>query len=328
MSVLYASAAPSAPSGALDLPTGMSLRWVGPDGQVWDLCSRESGVYLMAGTRGLGMPTGTRFRDSSPASHGSQHRGTIWGERSVFWPIKTWHADKGQAFIDRDRAFFDSLDPERPGRWYAGQPNGNERFLELRYEPSTQDEGLDIIPSLTGWARYGIDLVADQPFWVGKPSVQSWEAPRPLDPTFEPDGPHLLNIGQGFTYENAAIDNLGDIESYPRWFVDGETFAGGWVGVGDLRVTLPFTVPAGKCLVIESEPAHIGATMYDVVSPGVKPFERVIGVDMVNPVKMSRELGQADFAAVPPGKSVPLSISFTGSGIVEAYLPSLYRRAW
>ena len=305
----------------------MDMWWIGDDGVRWDLGENNSGVYLLSGTRGLGMPTGTRFRDQSPASHGSQHRGHVWDEREVFWPIKTWHEDKGQSWVDRDRAFFSTLSPDKTGRWYVAQPGGVTRYLELRYDPKTVDEGWDIVPSIWGWASYALYLTADQPFWVGEPSVLSWEAARPDDPFYEPTGPHLFNFGQGFTVGNAAIDNRGEVPSPPRWFIDGEVLAGSSVGVGDKIVAVPFAVPAGKCLIIESDPTRIGATMYDVVGSVEKPWERIIGVEMINPVNMTRQLGEADFAAVPPGKSVPLSIVLQGTGMVACYLPSLYRRA-
>lgn len=327
--ILFASFAPMPvkPPNAFET-NGMGFRWEDCNGLSWDIGEGTNGVLLKNGVRGLDRPTGERFRDRSAAHHGSQHRGTRWDEREVFWPINTWHPDRGQAFLDRDRTFFAGLDPERPGRWYVRQPRGDERYLELRYDPKTADDGSEAAPSRLGFANYGIYLTADQPFWVGRPSVKSFEPPRDPEPFLEPNGPHILNLGQGFTFANAAIDNLGDEESFPRWFIDGEAEPGAWVGVGDLRVTVPFAVPPWKCLVIESDPTKIGATMYDVTAPGKKPSEREIGVDMINPVNMSRQLGEADFAPVPAGKGVKLSISLEGSGVVEAYLPSLYRRAW
>jgi hypothetical protein len=327
MSVLYAdSSLPSGPpSDALRL--GMDITWES-NGFIWDLCSGVSGVYLLSGTRGLHMPTGTRFRDTSPAVHGSQHRGHVWNEREVFWPLKTWHPDAGQSWVDRDGAFFAGLDPTITGRWTVTQPGGISRYLDLRYEPSTSDDGFEILPSLTGWARYGVYMIADQPFWVGAPSVKSWEAPTEPEPFLEPTGPHLLNITQGFSFSTASIDNNGDVPSYIQWFVDGLAQAGSSVGVGGNLVSIPFEVPVGKCLVIESDPTRIGATLYDVVNGAPKPYQRVIGIDMVNPVDVSGDLGEADFGSVSPGKSIPLQIEMAGSGIVEAYLPNLYKRAW
>jgi hypothetical protein len=232
----------------------------------------------------------------------------------------------------RDRAFFAGLDPERPGRWVITHPDGTtERHLELRYDPEKgSDEGFDTVPSLKGWANYGLYLTADQPFWVGAPSVQSFDPPKPPEPFFEESGPHLFNIGQGFTSANATIDNLGDVESYGRWYIDGETEPGAVVGVGSRTIPVPFSVPAGQCLVIESEPTRIGAVLYDVAADAPrKPSERVVGVDLVNPLNRSRQLGASpDFAPVPVGRRVGLSVNFEGTGVVELYLPSLYKRAW
>lgn len=305
----------------------LGMTWTGWDGSVWDLANMASGVVLLDGIRGLGLPTGTRFRDQSPASHGSQHQGFKWDEREVFWPLKTWH-ESGRKFIERDRAFFKTLHPAKIGRWTVTHPDGTPRHLDLRLEPSTADPGPELMPTLFGWARYGIYLTADQPFWVGAPSIRSFKAPTSPEAFFEPNGPHLFNIGQGFTLANASIDNIGDEESYPKWFLDNGIAAGSWVGVGALVVNIPFVVPEGKCLVIDSDPRKIGAILYDVVGGSASPSSRVIGIHMINPVDMSEEIGEADFGAVEPGMSKPLSISFSGTGLVEAYLPNLYDRAW
>jgi hypothetical protein len=128
--------------------------------------------------------------------------------------------------------------------------------------------------------------------------------------------------------ETATIDNPGDVESYPRWYVEGPATTAS-VGVGSMVVDVPFEVPEGKCLVIESDPDFIGATLYDVaLGASSKPSERVEGVDLLNPVDMTAALGEADFAPIPAGTAVPLSLTLMGLGKVEALLPTLYRRPW
>jgi hypothetical protein len=95
-------------------------------------------------------------------------------------------------------------------------------------------------------------------------------------------------------------------------------------------VDVPFAVPFGKCLVIESDPEFIGATLYDITVAGMdkKPSARVVGEDLINPVDKTADLGEADFAAIPAGSQVPLSLTLNGEGTVEALLPTLYRRPW
>jgi len=60
----------------------------------------------------------------------------------------------------------------------------------------------------------------------------------------------------------------------------------------------------------------------------MKPSDRVIGVDLINPADRTADLGEADFGAIPPGASVPLSLTVSGTGKVECYLPTLWRAAW
>jgi hypothetical protein len=180
-----------------------------------------------------------------------------------------------------------------------------------------------------GWDTYGVTLVAEQPYWVGDPVVNSFIGPVDPLPFFEETGPQIVNIASSYSAANARMDNPGDVESYPRWFIDGDTSAVS-AGVGDVVVNVPFAVVAGTCLVIESDPDLIGATLYDITVSGAskKPSERIVGVDLINPVDMTAELGEADFAPVPAGSQVPLSLEITGSGTVEVLLPTLYRRPW
>jgi hypothetical protein len=182
---------------------------------------------------------------------------------------------------------------------------------------------------LVGWDSYGITLVAEQPFWTGDPVVKSFAPPPEPLPFFDPTGPQIVNIGSSYSVENATMDNPGDVASYPRWYVDGETTAAS-VGIGDTIVDVPFTVPAGTCLVIDSDPDLIGATLYEITVEGIgmKPSDRVIGTHLINPVDKTAQLGEADFAPIPAGSQVPLSLTLAGSGVVEVQLPTLYRRPW
>lgn len=307
---------------------GMSMTWTGWDGSVWPISDSRSGVVLMAGARGLTLPPSRRVIESSPARAGSKHQGSITSEREVFWPLKVFHGDGSLAWVERDRAFRKTLDPDKPGVWSVTQPSGEIRRLTCYFD-NEGSQAFETLPSLIGWARYGVTLVAEQPYWVGDPVVNSFIGPVDPLPFFEPTGPQVVNIASSYSAANARMDNPGDVESYPRWYIDGDTTAVS-AGVGDVVVNVPFAVVAGTCLVIESDPDLIGATLYDITVSGAskKPSERIFGVDLINPVDMTAELGEADFAPVPAGSQVPLSLEITGSGTVEVLLPTLWRAAW
>lgn len=307
--------------------SGMPMTWTAK-GTQWALTDRSTGIFLLPGVRGLGSARTERHTTSSPAVAGSQYQGSSFLDREVMWPLKIWHNGGSTAWMERDRAFWTTMDPQDTGVWTVVHPDGNHRSLMLRFVDDG-DHVRDRNPLRLGWDRYNITLVAEQPFWVGDPVVRSFIGELPPEPFFEPTGPQIVNIASDFSAANARMDNPGDVESYPRWFIDGDTSSAS-VGAGGVVVDVPFAVAAGTCLVIDSDPDLIGATLYEITVSGAekKPSDRVIGVDMINPVDMSAALGEADFAPIPAGAQVPLSLQITGTGTVEVLLPTLYRRPW
>lgn len=308
--------------------SGMPMTWTAK-GVTWPLTDRGTGVFLRPGVRGLGTISTERHASTSPAVAGSRHEGVSVADREVFWPIKIYSPDGSTAWMLRDRAFWAGMDPDDTGVWEITHPDGAKRSLRLRFL-NDGDHVRAKNPLRNGWDSYNITLLAEQPYWVGAPAVKSFKPPEPPLPFFDPTGPQIVNIASGYSVENATIDNPGDVESFARWFIDGNVTSAS-VGVGGVVVGVPFTVPFGQCLVIESDPAlTLGATLYDITVAGMdlKPSAREIGVHLINPVDKTRDLGENDFAPIPAGKQVPLSLTLTGSGVVECLLPSLYRRPW
>lgn len=309
--VYYATPAPAAPSDAFRRE-GLTLTWTGWDGSIWDLGSRQSGVFLLAGVRGLHMPTGTRHRDTSPGAHGSQHRGTLWEEREVFWPVKTWHGESGSQFMDRDSAFWRTMDPDLPGRWTITRQGVASRHLDLRYEPATKDEGFEVLPSLRGWAHYSIYLTADQPFFTGAPTVKSWPVPA---------------IG------SATLTTSGDVPAPSAWHLDGPIEAGAYIEVGGRRTTIPFNIPDWFVLVIDTDPTRLGATLYHISNTAgrARPAaDRVLGRDLDSPQDRNRQVGRILQSPIRPGAPAQTFFSAQGTGAakIEAVIPAYYKRAW
>lgn len=306
--------------------SGLGMRWAAK-GTEWELTNPSTGLFLKPGIRGLGSAAYTRHSTESPAVAGSRFEGASFQDREVFWPVHIFSDAGSVEWMHRDREFWATMDPNDTGVWTVTHPDGSHRSLRLRFL-NDGDKVHDRDPMRVGWDSYGITLVAEQPFWVGDPVVKSFKGQAPPEPFFEPDGPQIVNISSSYSAANATMDNPGDVESYPRWYVDGET-ATVSVGVDGFVVDVPFAVPAGHCLVIESDPDLIGATLYEVTADAPsKPSDRVVGVHLINPVDKSAQLGEADFAPIPSGKQVPLSMEIMGPGKVECLLPTLHRRPW
>ena len=321
----YLPPAPSPPAWSR-----LPMTWTAK-GVEWSLSNPESGLFLLPGVRGLGSVRTDRHSTRSPAAAGSRFEGVSVLDREVFWPIHIYHDSSSVDWMLRDRAFWAGMDPADTGVWRVTHPDGAHRSLTLRFT-SDGDHTSNGDPVFRGWETYGITLVAERPYWEGDPVVKAFAGTTPPPPLF-PDAPtvdgEIVNIAPGYSVSNATMDNPGDVESYPRWYIEGPADSA-TVGVGGVIVDVPFAVLEGQTLVIESDPDRIGATLYDIAQSGVgkKPAERVLGVDLVNPVDKTAELGEADFAPIPAGKGVPLSLTLVGLGKVEALLPTLYRRPW
>jgi hypothetical protein len=163
---------------------------------------------------------------------------------------------------------------------------------------------------VAGWASYGITLVAEQPFWEGPAVTRAWQASEPVP--FIGGGPSNptggLYISSGSTLGSASMPNPGDEPAWPVWLIHGPTVSVS-VGVGGRVIEVPFPLAEGEQLLIDTAPTAQTA----IDSDGVE---------------RTAELGQVEFAPVPPGESVDLSLTMVGQGVVEAAITPLWHRAW
>lgn len=289
------------------VPSGFSMAWTGWDGSVWSLSSRDHGLILGPGLRGLGSAPVQRFADESPAVAGSRWRGSRTLEREVFWPLDILHDAAGQDWIARDRAFWRTMDPERPGMWSVEQPNGERRTLLCRWSEGDDEAAVD--PALIGWARYGVRLVAEDPYWRGAPIVKSFSSGSGVA-YFSSSG-SVYGRSPSNLLASATLSNPGDVDAWPTWTVtaSGAGITEVSVGVGGRVVEAPIVLAAGQSVTINSAPAYRNAV-------------RETGADV------TASLGEVAWGAVPAGESQPLDLTMTGDGTVTVSLSPGYRRAW
>lgn len=293
--------------------SGMVMKWVGWDGSEWTISDLSQGVVLLSGVRGLNMPPTKRHTSTSPGLHGSRRRGWITDEREVFWPVKVFNDGGSDEWLAHERAFWRTMHPDKPGAWSVTQPSGETRTLTCVYDNDGGQE-FDVIPSLTGWMNYGIYLAAEQPFWAGETISGAWAASAPVDFFGGASKGPAFNISSGSTFAQASLTNPGDVETWPVYTIVGPCTAANVGGV-----SVPFAIPAGKAVRIDTAPGPLSQTAL---------YGDWVGGQVVNTVDRTRDLGTINFAPVPAGGEKPLSISMTGAGQIIAEITPLYFRAW
>lgn len=315
----YIPPAPPAPRFAR-----MRLTWTGWDGSFWELTSPNSGRFLMPGVRGLGMPEYVRHFTKSDFVAGSRHRGSSVMDREVVWPLYEYNDESSAEFIRWKRAFWRTLDPDREGTFRVHLPGGEEtRSLRLRF--ASCPDALEHDPVMMGWKKSGITLLADKTYWRGDPIRRMWTQADPRDyyvtaadkvtHSYPDEVIHYLSAGSSLG--SATITNAGDVETFPVWTVIGPTTSVTF-GVGEDIVRVPFEVPAGKAIRINTDPVDGQALWF---GDWDEEHDAV-----TSPVRRTRELDPlSKFVAIPAGEDRKLAITMTGTGTVMAEVIPRFR---
>lgn len=296
----------TSPGDEIGLGLPRRMTWTGVDGVVWQL-TRPGAINprMGRGVKGLHMPPMTVFSSSTPLVPGIDLTGYALPERPVYWPL-IFRASSADEWMQDHGAFFDSFHPIDPGTWTVGEGE-DARTLQLT---GTFDGSYSFTndPFVTGLALIGLELTAPRPLWRGKPIQQTFGSAEGEDFIPEGGGPpfHISDVA---TFSSATIDNPGNEPAYLTWTVHGPAAAEEvQLGVTGAVIEVPFEVPDGSTLVIDTDPAGQYATLD--------------GVDV------TRELGFQMFAPVPAGGDSPLTIAASTTASVIAELVPLYWRAF
>jgi hypothetical protein len=285
----------------------MTMTWQGWDGSLWNLCGGDgpSGVALAPGLRGLDEPPFQIYESESDARAGTRFRGARAQKREIFWNASVFSDTSSQGWLDYDRAFHKTLHPEKPGLFTVQQPSGEYRTVSMRFVSS--DKSWDYSPGLRGWAQYGLTFQAEDPFWKGAPIVRSWGASDPVEFIDHTTGAPPFNISSSSTFDTASMPNPGDVPAWPVWTVTATgTVTSVTVGVNGRLVTYAGSLTSGQSLTLDSRAmtAKVGST------------------------NVTASLTVRDWAPIPEGSEVPLTVSMTGTGTVQAVLTPNYFRAY
>lgn len=305
--IVYAT--PQVPPPVASTPRFMRMRitWEGWDGSKFELSNWKSGVFLtQQGTEGLGTPLREDWVSKlSPFVHGQEYQGFLVSARDIFLPLYLYAEGGSKEWMARDTAFWQTL---RPGQYgtLSVETTAGVRTIRARYKEGGEAP-IERDPHYFGWQRYGVTLVADDPFWYGGLVGRSWTQEPPKDffggeakaPTF--------HISSASMLATATLSNPGDVEAWPVWDATGP-FSSVGLGVDGRQFTYAGSVSDGMVFSVDSDPRD--QTAY------------LDGVDVTG------DLGSYDFAPIPPGESRSLTLSMAGTGTVKAEIRPRFFRAW
>jgi hypothetical protein len=281
------------------------MTWTGFDGSEWQLTRPGIPNPRMApGVKGLHMPPMEVHASSSPLVPGVDLEGYDLPARPVYWPL-IFRSRSAEQWREEHAAFFRSFHPIREGSWSVGE-GSDARTLPLT---GTFDGSyaFERDPFVTGKALIGVELIAPRPLWRGQPISRTFSGPSD-EPFFPLGGGPPFHISPGATFANASIENPGDEPSYLIWEVTGPQPAGTKLGVGEALIEIPFLVPDGSKLVIDTDPAAQYASL--------------------DGESRDQALGFQIFAPIPAGGKSALVIQAAGSGTVKASHVPLYWMAF
>ena len=281
----------------------------GPDGTEFDI--KRGPIRLSsAGLMGLSMPPFQDFTRETPARDGQTRTGYRTRSRTVFLPLLMPMGLEVDEWLASENAFWKIMNPDATCRLTVSSSADVVRFLDLRFV-SDGDLAFNLDPTdVTGYA-FGLEMVADSPFWLGPQVLAEFAPVEDVLPFFATTTDRVFNLMSSSTVASATVANPGDVDAWPTYTITGPvsefsaTISGGVVS----SVT---DVIDGAVLVIDTDPTVQIAIL------------TVDGVD----TNVTRDLVGVDWRPVPAGGSVSLDVSLIGTGsLLVTFSPRFYR-AW
>lgn len=270
----------------------LSWRWTSWTGESWELTNRTSPVIKLRGALGLGPVDPEHWYSEAPTMDGSSWDGYRVGKGQLFVPVRVKGTDS-QDFIEKNASFLRSLAAGKEGVMRITRPNGEWREARCRYA-SGADQAMNLDPVKQCEATYPITWDRANPYWSG-PRVKMVFGSG-ADVPFFPGPPFHINPGR--TIAAARFTNPGTEGASALWRIHGP-FTGFSVGVGEgdeaAVVSLELTKLAGQWVQID-----------------MAPDKRTIVDASGNDWWLAATT--ADFADIPPGDDLPLTIVVPGSG--------------
>lgn len=303
----------------------LGILWTGTDGSRWDMAGGLVRASV-GGIKGFGMPDPVFQVSKNAGRDGQRLRGVQRNPRTVFVPVR-FKDEASTDVLGVQRQFWRSLGLGEYGTITVTTPDGDERMLRCRFE----DDGgyaYTLDPFTAHVTTIGLTFTADDPYWYGDRIGTSYS----LDPSaqvnfFGGGDPSVTNSGPPFVIsastgtQSYTIDNPGDVDAWPTWAIAGPATSF-QVGVAGRLIAASYAIPAGRTLVIDTDPESQSAILVDT-----DPYNR--DGSMSNPVRLRFQAFTAlNFAPIPRGQSVLLTMTINGAGVVGAWINPRYERAF
>lgn len=283
----------------------MGVQLLDTKGQLWDLINGPVRL-TRAGLKGLGLPDIVYFTSESAGLDGERVTGWRLKAREVFVPVRF----KDEAMADTtglQRQFWDGLQINQPIQFVVTDRDGAVRTLTMRV---ADDGGLayKMSPDLIHVDSIGLGFTAADPWWYGPTVRTSYTIGSDTGADFfggDANAPDFNIVSAGGS-TSTTMTNPGEEPMWLKWTIGGPSTQFR-VGVGGKRISQAIVVPEGQWLVIDTDPRVQTAYL-----AGVKiPF---------------RSFTELNFAPLPPGTDVPVTIEIVGQGVITAEGRPKYRR--
>lgn len=300
----------------------IGVKWVGWDGSEWDLNSGR--VHLTkAGIAGLGSLTFDDFTQDTALLDGQRFTGWRAQPRPVLLPILIGQAATDLEWLATDRAWWHTMHPAKPGSLIVTASDGQARSIKLRFV----DDGnmaFEVDPTINRMSTAVVNMIADDPWWIGKSFSQRFSGgSTPINwlGGAAGKGPPLI-FGSANTLGAATLTNPGEVDVWPTHYIDGPVGSFN-ITINGAPVSASMTLSPTQQLRIETSPDRQVAYLVDggVIGPdGIKR----IGTE----TNVTKLLEHVEFARVPAGLSVPVSITLNGTGNITIAGDPRFFRAW
>ena len=294
----------------------------------------SSGVFLLDGVRGFGLPEREIESTPLPAVHGSVFRSTRFGESEMMLPVAFRDTDQSRVAL-RVREFERVLAPasSEPVELIVRAPElGTVRRRWCYYVDGLQG-GLGGQDSHVWWRHCAVKLLALDPLWFGQTRVQEQRVSAARKAFITGAAPKLLRVNlaenPNFSSFRHVVRSLGT-QSHTRSLTDtggvnggsGLIFTATDDDAGGVRTSLqstsalpPASLFAGRVMVRASAPMRVEARIFPGAPAVVEaPAGEWVAVEArtdkartLHSVDLDLKVMSPDGGPVPVGESVTLS---------------------